>query len=92
MARKPINYGTTPGDGTGDVLFDSFKNANDNFIELYSFANNPTTSALSAATLNATYPSVMVGFRVYCESITPNRLIYVKSPSGWVSTAINTVS
>lgn len=35
MARTPINYGTTPGDGTGDVLFDSFKNTNDNFIELY---------------------------------------------------------
>ncbi len=35
MARQAINYGTTPGDGTGDVLFDSFKNTNDNFIELY---------------------------------------------------------
>jgi len=35
MARQPINYGTTPGDGTGDVLFTSFENINDNFIELY---------------------------------------------------------
>jgi hypothetical protein len=35
MARTAINYGTTAGDGTGDVLFDSFKNTNDNFIEIY---------------------------------------------------------
>jgi len=35
MARIPINYGTTPGDGTGDVLFTSFKNIDDNFIDLY---------------------------------------------------------
>ena len=35
MARIPINYGTTAGDGTGDILFTSFKNINDNFIELY---------------------------------------------------------
>lgn len=35
MARTPINYGTTAGDGTGDVLFTSFKKANDNFIDIY---------------------------------------------------------
>jgi hypothetical protein len=35
MARIPINYGTTPGDGTGDILFNSFEKINDNLIELY---------------------------------------------------------
>lgn len=35
MARTSINYGTTAGDGTGDVLFTSFKKANDNFIDIY---------------------------------------------------------
>ena len=35
MARIPIDYGTTPGDGTGDVLFTSFENIDNNFIELY---------------------------------------------------------
>lgn len=35
MARTPIDYGTTPGDGTGDILFTSFKNTDDNFIDLY---------------------------------------------------------
>ncbi len=39
MARTPINYGTTAGDGTGDVLFTSFKNINDNFIDLYNTLN-----------------------------------------------------
>jgi hypothetical protein len=37
MSRIPINYGTTAGDGTGDPLFNSFKNTDDNFIELYSY-------------------------------------------------------
>lgn len=37
MARIPINYGTTAGDGTGDILFDSFKNIDDNFQEVYNF-------------------------------------------------------
>lgn len=35
MARIPINYGTVAGDGTGDILFTSFKNIDDNFQELY---------------------------------------------------------
>ena len=35
MARKELNNGTTPGDGTGDVLYDIFEDANDNFIEVY---------------------------------------------------------
>lgn len=35
MARKPINYGINAGDGQGDIIFQSFKNADDNFIELY---------------------------------------------------------
>lgn len=35
MARTPINYGTTAGDGTGDPLFNSFQNIDNNFIDLY---------------------------------------------------------
>ena len=37
MSRIPINYGTTPGDGTGDPLFNSFENIDNNFIEAYNF-------------------------------------------------------
>ena len=35
MARKVLNYGTTPGDGTGDILFNIFKDIDDNFGEVY---------------------------------------------------------
>lgn len=35
MARTPINYGTTAGDGTGDVLFTSFQKINNNLIDIY---------------------------------------------------------
>lgn len=91
MARQPINYGTTPGDGTGDILFTSFENINDNFIELYGYADNATTIALSDSDLNTAYPSVRVGFKVYCQSITLGALIYEKTSSGWVSIVITTV-
>lgn len=63
MARKPINYGTTPGDGTGDVLFDSFKNINDNFIELYNvcgwgyYADSLTTPTILIGT---TYTQITI--------------------------------
>ena len=59
MARTPINYGTTPGDGTGDILFDSFKNTNDNFIEIYNthgwanYADAETTPATQTITTTA---------------------------------------
>ncbi len=35
MGRIPINYGTTPGDNTGDPLFTSFESIEANFKELY---------------------------------------------------------
>jgi len=37
MAKQNIDYGTTAGDGTGDILFDAFKKAKENFDEVYSF-------------------------------------------------------
>jgi len=35
MAKQDINYGTTAGDGTGEILFNAFKKAKENFDELY---------------------------------------------------------
>lgn len=35
MARKTVNIGTSPNDGTGDSLRTSFDKINDNFEELY---------------------------------------------------------
>jgi hypothetical protein len=37
MARIPINYGTTAGDGTGDIIFTSFESIESNFVEVYGF-------------------------------------------------------
>lgn len=52
---------------------------------------NPTTSALSPANLNTTYPDVNVGHRVICKDIIGGGLIYTKvteagSSDIWVST------
>ena len=59
MARTPINYGTTPGDGTGDVLFTSFTNTDANFIDIYNvhgwanYADAETTPATQSITTTA---------------------------------------
>lgn len=39
MAKQDINYGTVPGDGTGDILFESFRKTKENFDELYDSVN-----------------------------------------------------
>lgn len=52
---------------------------------------NATTSELSAATLNTTYPSATVGFEVICNSITGNPLIYKKGSGGWYSIPLGTL-
>ena len=45
----------------------------------YSYAVNSATTGLSSATLNSTYPSVPVGYRVICPSITLGGAIYTKA-------------
>lgn len=52
MAKQTINVGTSPNDGTGDPLRDSFIKVNDNFNEVYNYTNgfidyNDTTGTVS---------------------------------------------
>lgn len=52
MAREIIGTGTTPNDGTGDVLLDAFTKVNANFTEVYNSTNgfidyNDTTGAIA---------------------------------------------
>jgi nitrogen fixation protein len=58
---------------------------------LSNIATNTTTTALSLATLNITYPTAIIGFRVHCISITAGKLIYERTSTGWVSYSITTV-
>lgn len=63
MARQALNYGTTPGDGTGDVLFDIFKDANDNFIELYKvpgWGYYADSLASPTITVNTSYTQITI--------------------------------
>lgn len=56
---------------------------------------NPTTSALSKATLNTTYPvaTFPIGSKVVCRAITGGGLLYLRVEAAeWVSHAIATVS
>lgn len=92
MAREIINNGTTAGDGTGEILFNSFEKCNNNFEELYSYATNATTTDLSLSDLNTAYPDASVGFKVFCEDIITTKQLYMKTGTGWISIAINTVS
>jgi hypothetical protein len=94
MAQQTIGLGTTPNDGTGDTVRVAGDKINDNFDELYlatAYANNATTSALSDATLDATYPTAVVGFRVFAVDIIAGALIYFKTTTGWYSTPITLV-
>jgi len=92
MAREIINNGTVAGDGTGEILFNSFEKCNNNFEELYSYAVNATTTDLSLSDLNTAYPDASVGFKVFCEDIITAKQLYMKSETGWISILINTVS
>ena len=56
---------------------------------------NATTSALSKATLNTTYPvaTFPIGTKVVCRSITGGGLLYLRvGAKEWVSQAITAVS
>jgi|688.fasta_scaffold213832_3 hypothetical protein len=88
MAKQTIELGVTANDNTGDRLRSGGQKVNDNFTEVYNaiaYADNATTIALSNATLNATYPSVVVGYKVYALAIIAGSLIYLKTTTGWVS-------
>jgi hypothetical protein len=50
--------------------------------------NNTTTIALTSANLNSAYPSATTGFRVYCTSIIAGKMVYEKTPTGWVGMAV----
>lgn len=43
---------------------------------------NTTTLPLNSTELDALYPSVSIGFKVYCDNINN---VYEKSPNGWIS-------
>lgn len=61
---------------------------------VYTYTTNSTTSALSLATLNSTYPnaSTILEFKVYCPSISGGGLVYTKTNvATWVSSSITTV-
>jgi hypothetical protein len=59
--------------------------ASNDFINLGQLtAVNTTTSLLSLATLNATYPAAFSGFEVHCRLISTGPIIYKKDVSGWL--------
>jgi hypothetical protein len=47
MAKQIINIGSEPNDGTGDPLRTAFTKVNQNFTEIYDFANNTTFSSIT---------------------------------------------
>lgn len=61
---------------------------------IYTYTTNATTSALSLATLNSTYPnaSTILEYKVYCPNISGGGLVYIKTnATTWVSSSITTV-
>lgn len=58
----------------------------------YYAATNSTTIALSLSTLNATYPTATIGFKVHCLSISGGGLIYEKTTAGWCSYTVSIIT
>jgi hypothetical protein len=53
MAQQTINRGTTPGDGTGEILFSAWGKVNANFGEIYSTVGTLSSIFANAALRNA---------------------------------------
>lgn len=70
--------GTIEYDGSNIFFTPSSTRKTFAFLEDLSIVNT-TTTALSSATLNSTYPNVPVGFRVICHLITGAPAIYTKA-------------
>ena len=91
-----VGDGSLIGNGTHIKVRDSFGTINlvaNNGIFLNGSkaviegVDNSTTVVLSSATLTSTYPTAQTGFKVYCTSIIAGKMIYEKTPSGWVGYA-----
>jgi hypothetical protein len=54
--------------------------------------NNSTSTVLSLATLNATYPTAMIGFRVQCPNPAVLKIYEKTATAAWVSYSIALVS
>ena len=59
MAQKNLNFGTSAGDNTGDILFNIFSDVEDNFTDLYTVtgANTTAISLNTAHRVSAHAPS-----------------------------------
>lgn len=58
-----------------------------NLVETKTVSNS-TSTALSLATLNATYPTAMIGFRVQCANPAVLKIYEKTSTTAWVSYSI----
>jgi|SRR6187402_1323252 len=110
LLKGTVLANTTTDDGTGSKLqvngtvsvstpSNAVHAVNKSYVDTltnYSCVVNTTTTALSSATLNSTYSSVPVGYRVICKDIIGAGLIYTKvteagSSDVWVSSPITIV-
>lgn len=61
------------------------------FVTTNNTVTNTTATALSLATLNSTYPSASIGFKVQCSDVAVLK-IYEKTLTGWVSYTITNIA
>ena len=59
MAKQTINIGTTPNDGLGDTVRDSFDICNDNFTEVYDANTAHATSTSNPHSVTAAQVSAL---------------------------------
>ena len=57
-------------------------------IDIVVGVNNPTTTILTSTQLNTQYPTAKTNFKVYCTSIAAGAMVYEKTPTQWIGTAV----
>ena len=61
------------------------------FVTNNNTVTNTTSTALSLSTLNSTYPSATIGFKVQCADVAVLK-IYERTSTGWISYTIANVA
>jgi hypothetical protein len=79
---NPQNGNATKSFSMADII---------NLIETKT-VSNPTATPLSLATLNATYPSAMIGFKVQCANPAVLKIYEKTNTTAWVSYTIAIVT
>ena len=86
MLFRSISSGTLSNTAIvgGETIANAFGKAQGQINARAQYFSNATTTTLSSATLNSTYPTATTGTHVYCTSIIAGAMVYERTLTGWI--------